>query len=284
MTDSDEGPGGEDTDHRGRPHADREGHEMPSRRTDPAGGEGRRADGPGAATPSCATPSVDSLLAAAVRGGAGAGSVGEARAVAAFRAVWERGARTARTRRRDDWRPNARRRVQLSIRSTLAVLLAGLTLGGVAFAAIGPAAREDEGAGREPTGDGGGDRRLRTTHGAPVRPGPATADRPDREPTASRQPDGTGRQSDGDDRSHGGDKRKDKGNGNGKGNGKGKGSLKSEGEGKGDARGPVSRPGASRVPDEPGPPDGVRNPAGAERAPTGTGRKPRGEVRAPETK
>ncbi|WP_338896430.1 hypothetical protein WBG99_12655 [Streptomyces sp. TG1A-60] len=88
--------------------------------------------------------SVDALLAAAaVRGRAAADSEGEARAVAAFRLAREQGARTARTRCRDDWRPNPRRRVQLSLRTTLVVLLAGLALGGVAYAAIGPAPRDD---------------------------------------------------------------------------------------------------------------------------------------------
>ncbi|WEH15685.1 hypothetical protein [Streptomyces sp. VNUA24] len=321
MTDSDEGPGGEDTDHRGTPHADREGHEMPSRRTDPAGarrtgeapeggggepradgcrgvsddavGDGRPASdtvrdshpasgtvGPG--SPGTGpTPSVDSLLAAAVRAGTGDGSAGEARAVAAFRAVWERGARTARTRRRDDWRPNARRRVQRSIRTTLAALLATLALGGVAVAAIGSAARDDEGAGREHTGDHGGDPRPRTTDGAPVRPGPATAGRPDRdrEPTASRQRDDV-------DPSHAGGKGKGYGYGNGYSNDNDNDNDKGKGYGasEGDARRPSSRPGATGVPDEPGPPDGVRKPPGAERGRAGTGRKPRGEVRAPETK
>lgn len=299
MTDSDDGLGGEDIDHRGHAHADREGHEMPSRRTDPAGDDGRHAgearvqegeghggagrEGRGPAGPGVAPPSVDSLLAAAVRGGAGADSVGEARAVAAFRAVRERGERTARTRRRDDWRPNARRRVQRSIRTTLALLLAGLTLGGAAFAAIGSAAHDDEGAGREHPRDTGGDRRPRTTDGAPARPGPTTAGRPDRdrEPTASPQRD------DGD-RSHGtgestGESR-GKSKGKSKGNGRAGDSDTGEGVGNGDTRGPSSRPGASGAPDEPGPPDGVRKPTGAERGPTGTERKPRGEVRAPETK
>ncbi|UUU31345.1 hypothetical protein JIX56_16335 [Streptomyces sp. CA-210063] len=133
------------------------------------------------------TPSLDALLAAAVRGGAVADSAGEARAVAAFREARERGPGTARTRRRDDWRPNARRRLQLSVRTTLAVLLASLTLGGVAFAAIGSAARDDNGTGGD---HGGRDRRPRTTDGAPSWPGstndprttpslPSTSDRPD---------------------------------------------------------------------------------------------------------
>ncbi|QYX77890.1 hypothetical protein [Streptomyces akebiae] len=151
-------------------------------------------------------PSVDSLLAAAVRGGASADSVGEARAVAAFRAAWESGGRTARTRRRDDWRPNARRRVQLSIRTTLAVLLASLTLGGVAFAAIGSAIHGDKGADREPGGYGNRERPARPTDDAPAWPGPADVPRtvpstpdtsaPPEEGGASRNPDASDREAD----------------------------------------------------------------------------------------
>jgi hypothetical protein len=164
--------------------------------------------------------------------------------------------------------------VQRSIRTTLAALLATLALGGVAVAAIGSAARDDEGAGREHAGDHGGDPRPRTTDGAPARPGPATADRPDldREPAASRQRDDV-------DPPHA--------DGKGKGKGKSKGKSKGDGTSERDTRRPSSRPGApgvSGVPDEPGPPDGVRKPPGAERGAAGTGRKPRGEVRAPETK
>ncbi|MDG5803283.1 hypothetical protein P9869_11525 [Streptomyces ossamyceticus] len=126
--------------------------------------------------------SVDLLLAVAVRGRPEVDSAGEARALAAFRAAREQGPRTARTRRRDDWRPNPRRRVQLSVRTTLAVLLSSLTLGGVAFAAIGSAGRDDAtGPGR-----GEGDGRTGTSRSAPAAPGPSgtpgagssTGDRP----------------------------------------------------------------------------------------------------------
>ncbi|MFD8200700.1 hypothetical protein ACFV2G_14210, partial [Streptomyces sp. NPDC059701] len=59
----------------------------------------------------------------------------------AFRAARDAGAhraaRTARIRRRDDWRPRDPRRARRSLRVTLSVLLASLTLGGVAYAAIG---------------------------------------------------------------------------------------------------------------------------------------------------
>ncbi|MFF9780113.1 hypothetical protein ACF1HJ_41535 [Streptomyces sp. NPDC013978] len=230
MTDSDAGPYGE-----------REGREMPSGRTEPDRpytgdrlDNGERDDTSPAPTPpppsasretpcpassdtsrpassdtpspaSRDTPSVDSLLAAAVRAGASADSVGEARAVAAFRAARESGARNARTRRRDDWRPNARRRVQLSIRTTLAVLLASLTLGGVAFAAIDSATRGDKGADRE-SGEYGSERPTRPGAGASTRPGPADVPRiapstpatsaPAEQDGASRDPDESGRRAD----------------------------------------------------------------------------------------
>ncbi|MFF7971767.1 hypothetical protein, partial [Streptomyces sp. NPDC007905] len=75
----------------------------------------------------------------------------EERAVAAFRTARDSGAHRTRTRRRDDWRPRQERRARLSLRATLSVLLASLTLGGVAFAAIGSAGSEGH--------DAGGDRR-----------------------------------------------------------------------------------------------------------------------------
>ncbi|MEH0427880.1 hypothetical protein QBB34_16405 [Streptomyces stelliscabiei] len=266
MTDSDHGLHGADTHHRAHASADREGHP-------------RDDQGPASLSDGVTAPSVERvspLLAAAVRGGGEADSVGEARAVAAFLAARETGARTARTRRRDDWRPNARRRVQLSIRTTLAVLMAGLTLGGVAFAAVGPAARDDEGAGREHARDGGQERRPRTADSAPARPGPSTADRPDldQKPTASGQPGST------DGPRNGGGKPDGKGHGKSDGNDKGR----SEG---GKPR-PSSRPAgpdASRAANESGRPGGEgRRPAVAERDEAGAGRKPGGETRGPETK
>ncbi|MFF0199206.1 hypothetical protein [Streptomyces sp. NPDC005017] len=60
----------------------------------------------------------------------------EQRAVAAFLEAREAGEHRARTRRRDDWRPRHARAAR-PVRSTFAVLLAGLTLGGVAYAAVG---------------------------------------------------------------------------------------------------------------------------------------------------
>ncbi|MER7402009.1 hypothetical protein ABT373_05830 [Streptomyces sp. NPDC000070] len=61
----------------------------------------------------------------------------EQRAVAAFMAARDAGAHGARSRRRDDWRPRDRRHPGRSLKATLSVLLASLTLGGVAVAAIG---------------------------------------------------------------------------------------------------------------------------------------------------
>ncbi|MEU6377757.1 hypothetical protein [Streptomyces sp. NPDC046909] len=101
----------------------------------------------GAGSPSdAASPTgaeLETLLAAAMRethdSGAGAGAAGEQQAVAAFRAARDAGAHRApaRTRRRDDWRPREQRRLSRSLKATLSVFVASLTLGGVAFAAIG---------------------------------------------------------------------------------------------------------------------------------------------------
>ncbi|WP_053707799.1 hypothetical protein [Streptomyces sp. NRRL B-3648] len=68
-----------------------------------------------------------------------AGPEAERNAVAAFRAAREAGAHDARTRARDDWRPGRPRRARRSLRTTLSLALASLTLGGAAVAAIGSA-------------------------------------------------------------------------------------------------------------------------------------------------
>ncbi|MCX4857544.1 hypothetical protein [Streptomyces canus] len=81
---------------------------------------------------------LEALLGAALRGEQPDGAA-ERRAVAAFRAARDTGAHRARTRRRDDWRPRSQRRRTRSLKATLSVLLASLTLGGVAYAAIGSA-------------------------------------------------------------------------------------------------------------------------------------------------
>jgi hypothetical protein len=68
----------------------------------------------------------------------------EQRAVAAFRAARDAGAYRARTRRRDDWRSREWRLPGRSLKATLSVLLASLTLGGVAVAAIGSVSSPDD--------------------------------------------------------------------------------------------------------------------------------------------
>ncbi|MFF9484581.1 hypothetical protein [Streptomyces sp. NPDC014676] len=81
---------------------------------------------------------LEALLAAAlIRRGVDAGA--EQRAVAAFLAAREAGALGARTRRRDDWRIRRGRLGRHSLKATLSVLIAGLTLSGVAVAGIGAA-------------------------------------------------------------------------------------------------------------------------------------------------
>ncbi|UUU24537.1 hypothetical protein [Streptomyces sp. DSM 40750] len=244
-------------------------------------------------------PSVDTLLAAAVRGGAAADSEGEARAVAAFLAARETGPRTARTRRRDDWRPNARRRLQLSVRTTLAVLLAGLTLGGVAVAAIGSAVRDDSGTGGD---HGGRDRHPRTTDGAPARPGPPNAPRtnpsnaPRTNPSTSDRPDAA-RETEADCRAYG----KKTGSG-GKGSGlrcpAAAGGERDEGRtspsdkadrsagnggGSGGGEGRSSEPSASNKPSEPGAPGGPRASNEPSR-PSASGGRPGRAGKARETK
>jgi len=86
---------------------------------------------------------LEALLSAAVLRGHRPDAVGEQRAVAAFRAARAEGAQGARTRRRDDWRPRERRRPAMSARTTLSLLLASLTLGGAAVAAINSSAPAD---------------------------------------------------------------------------------------------------------------------------------------------
>ncbi|WP_326609992.1 hypothetical protein OG949_08035 [Streptomyces scopuliridis] len=82
-------------------------------------------------------PSVEDILAAAVRAESPA-QESQDQALAAFRAARDAGALTARTRRRDDWRPHRPRRFTARAwRATAGALLASLTLGGVAVATFG---------------------------------------------------------------------------------------------------------------------------------------------------
>lgn len=112
----------------------RSGGGVPGRRHVHPGGTGSpNADG---------ADGLETLLAAAMREDVTrhedrAGDDGERQAVAAFRAARDAGAHRARTRRRDDWRSREQRRLSRSLRTTLSVFLASLTLGGVAFATIG---------------------------------------------------------------------------------------------------------------------------------------------------
>ncbi|MFV0134042.1 hypothetical protein ACLGIH_12500 [Streptomyces sp. HMX87] len=87
---------------------------------------------------------LEAVLGAAMRGGA-LDARAEEEAVAAFRAARDAGTHRARTRRRDDWRPRDGRRARRSVRATLTVFLASLTLGGVAVATIGSAGSSDGG-------------------------------------------------------------------------------------------------------------------------------------------
>ncbi|WP_107049982.1 hypothetical protein [Streptomyces bicolor] len=80
---------------------------------------------------------LEALLSAAVLRGQPLDNEAEQRAVAAFRAARDAGAHRARTRRRDDWRPREQRRLGRSVKTALSLFAASLTLGGVAFAAIG---------------------------------------------------------------------------------------------------------------------------------------------------
>ncbi|MFD7998820.1 hypothetical protein [Streptomyces mirabilis] len=97
---------------------------------------------PAPQVPASEVPALEVLLAEAVRGRADDAEA-EALAGAAFRAARDGGAHAARTRRRDDWRPREQRRVSRSLKATLAMLLASVTLGGVAVAAIGSSSDDD---------------------------------------------------------------------------------------------------------------------------------------------
>ncbi|MET8136044.1 MULTISPECIES: hypothetical protein [unclassified Streptomyces] len=96
------------------------------------------------ANPGGEQAALETLLAAAIRGRAH-DTEARTQAVAAFRVARDGGAHAARTRRRDDWRPNGQRRPSRSMTAAFAALLAGLTLGGVAVAAIGSSSHEDGG-------------------------------------------------------------------------------------------------------------------------------------------
>ncbi|MFI8240898.1 hypothetical protein ACIF83_27080 [Streptomyces sp. NPDC085866] len=106
----------------------------------------------------------------------------ERRAVAAFRAARDSGAHAVRTRRRDDWRPRQARGARLSLKATVSVFLASVTLGGVAFAAIDSvrSGKDDGGQQKRPSSSAPGQSTAEPaapgSAGASVRPHhPATA-------------------------------------------------------------------------------------------------------------
>ncbi|WP_217572471.1 hypothetical protein [Streptomyces sp. GbtcB7] len=107
------------------------------------GALGRRRVHPGDAVSGPEGAALEALLAALPE--AGAETEGEQRAVAAFRAARDAGPHRALTRRRDDWRPRVQRRAWHSVRAAVALSLAGLTLSGVAVAAIGVVRSSEDG-------------------------------------------------------------------------------------------------------------------------------------------
>ncbi|MEU6771764.1 hypothetical protein [Streptomyces sp. NPDC046759] len=127
---------------------------------------GRRHAHPGGAVPGPRerdTAVLETVLADVLRGH-GLDHEAEQRARAAFRAARDAGTHRARTRRRDDWRRPAERRAGRTAKMTFGVVFAGLTLGGVAVAAIGPAGSSADGA-------GAGRRASHPAAVAPARPG-----------------------------------------------------------------------------------------------------------------
>ncbi|GHA55711.1 hypothetical protein GCM10010330_04010 [Streptomyces tendae] len=131
-------------------------------------------------------PGTEALLASALRAQE-ADTEGERRALAAFRAARDaEPARAARTRRRDDWRPRDGRHPGRTLKTALSVLLASLTLGGVAYAAMG--------GGGSAADDGGPDRtRPPASEDAPARPvatPPGTTPGPGTPPVPATTPPG----------------------------------------------------------------------------------------------
>ncbi|SDM99185.1 hypothetical protein SAMN04487981_103183 [Streptomyces sp. cf386] len=120
---------------------------------------------------------LEALLSAAVLRGHPVDTEGEQRAVAAFRAARDAGAHRARTRRRDDWRPRGQWRPAHSVKTALSLFAASLTLGGVAYAAIGSSDTPDA-----------SDRKGRPTPTAGTLGGPATDPSAGASGTASGKP------------------------------------------------------------------------------------------------
>ncbi|MFE6634093.1 hypothetical protein [Streptomyces tendae] len=153
-------------------------------------GDGRDT-GPRPAAPG-GVPGTEALLASALRA-EGADTEGERRALAAFRAARDaEPARAARTRRRDDWRPRDGRHPGRTLKTALSVLLASLTLGGVAYAAMGGggSAADDGGPDRTRPPAASDDAPARPVAGPPgTTPGPGTPDPATTPPGASASPE-----------------------------------------------------------------------------------------------
>lgn len=94
---------------------------------------------------------VDEVLGEAVRPGT-IDTDAEHRAVAAFRSARDEGDHRARTRRRDDWRPNARSRALVSLRAAVGAVLASVLLGGGALTTMNTSSRTQDGS-NPPTAD-----------------------------------------------------------------------------------------------------------------------------------
>ncbi|MET7292090.1 hypothetical protein ABZS79_08090 [Streptomyces griseoloalbus] len=125
---------------------------------------------------------LEALLAAAlIRDGVDADA--EQRAVAAFLAARETGALRARTRRRDDWRARRRRLGSHSLKATLSMVFAGLTLSGVAVAGIGAVGSSSDGPADEGKPSGAPSRSTAPSLTEPTGPGDGSG-RPDHPGTA----------------------------------------------------------------------------------------------------
>ncbi|MFH8527235.1 hypothetical protein ACH4GE_02290 [Streptomyces tendae] len=134
-------------------------------------------------------PGTEALLAAALRA-QDADTEGERRALAAFRAARDaEPARAARTRRRDDWRPRDGRHPGRTLKTALSVLLASLTLGGVAYAAMGGGGSAADDGGPDRTRPPAASDAASAGTAAPgTTPGPGTPDPASTPPGASASP------------------------------------------------------------------------------------------------
>ncbi|WP_073950775.1 hypothetical protein [Streptomyces kebangsaanensis] len=145
---------------------------------------GSRVPAPGGSAPN--TEGLRSALGRALRAEV-LDAPAEQRALAAFRAARDSGIHRQadtgkRTRRRDDWRPR-RRPGRRSVKAAVAVFVSGLTLSGVAVAAIGTPGKGDH---RQDGDDGGAPRRPSTSApAAPPAPAPSASSAPTPYDTAS---------------------------------------------------------------------------------------------------